>query len=145
LGGELLALGYLLTKSHQHSVEARAQQARRAAIVEGVNDAIIGTTLDGTVTEWNPAAERLFGYAAAEAVGRTLEHLIVPPERQAEAATVLERLRRGKRSTTWPPGAITRDGTLLDVLDSTAPIRDAAGRVIGRGLDGTRYHRTQGG
>jgi len=131
LGGELLALGYLLTKSHQHSVEAHSQQARRAAIVDVVNDAIIGKTLDGTVTEWNPAAERLFGYAAAEAVGRTLDHLIVPPERQAEAATVLERLRRGEAVNNLATRRQRRDGMPLDVLSSTAPIRDAAGRVIG--------------
>jgi len=131
LGGELLALGYLLTKSHQHSVEAHAQQARRAAIVDVVNDAIIGETLDGTITEWNPAAERLFGYAAAEAVGRTLDHLIVPPEREAEAATVLERLRRGEAVNNLVTRRQRRDGTPLDVLSGTAPIRDAAGRVIG--------------
>ena len=105
--------------------------ARYAAIVESSDDAIISQDLSGIINAWNPAAERLFGYAAAEAVGQTLDHLIVPPDRHAEAATVLERLRRGEMVNNLATRRHHRDGRLLDVLNSTAPIRDAAGRVIG--------------
>ena len=105
--------------------------ARYAAIVDSSDDAIISQDLSGIINAWNPAAERLFGYAAAEAVGQTLDHLIVPPDRQAEAATVLERLRQGEMVNNLATRRHHRDGMLLDVLNSTAPIRDAAGRVIG--------------
>jgi len=65
-----------------------------SAIVDSSDDAIVSKTLDGTIVSWNPAAERMFGYSAAEAIGRHIT-LIIPPERHAEEAEVLAQIRRG--------------------------------------------------
>ena len=71
-------------------------RARLAAIVDSSDDAIVGKTLDGVITSWNRAAERLFGYSAAEAVGQHI-FLIIPDDRRAEEILVLQRLRRGEK------------------------------------------------
>src|SRR5918996_5705476 len=82
---------------HDISERYRAHelQARLATLVEHSADAIISRTADGMVTSWNPAAERLFGYGAAEMIGRTLDAL-VPPEREGETGALLERALRGE-------------------------------------------------
>ena len=72
--------------------QAGEERARLAAIVESCDDAIIGKTLDGIVTSWNPGAERLYGYSVAEVLGRSLD-LIIPPDRSDELPAILERLR----------------------------------------------------
>src|SRR5262249_9229425 len=70
-------------------------RARLAAIVESSEDAILSKDLDGIIRTWNPAAERMYGYAAAEVVGRPVS-LLVPPERADEVPAILEHLKRGK-------------------------------------------------
>ena len=79
-------------------VTASGEAARRflAAIVESSEDAIIGKTLEGTITSWNRGAERMFGYTAEEVIGRPIS-IIVPPEVDNDLPTILERLRRGER------------------------------------------------
>jgi PAS domain-containing protein len=76
--------------------QAELDLARLAAIVEGSDDAITSATLDGVVTSWNAGAERLFGYSAAEVVGRSLTFL-VPPGRDDELPQILARIRAGER------------------------------------------------
>src|SRR2546425_8596630 len=76
--------------------EAELSRLRLAAIVESSDDVIISKTLDGVITSWNGAAERLFGWTAAEAIGQHIT-LIVPDDRRAEENEVLARLRRGER------------------------------------------------
>jgi PAS domain S-box-containing protein len=115
-------------------ISARQQdeldRARLAAIVESSDDAIIGKTLAGFITSWNPSAERIFGWTAAEAVGCHIS-LIVPEERRAEAAEVLARIARGERVEHFDTVRVTKDGRFLDVALTVSPIRDAGGRVIG--------------
>ena len=76
----------------------RAERAERhlAAIVESSNDAIISEDLDGTVTTWNKATERLFGYLAKEAIGKSIA-ILIPPDRLNEEVQILKRIRRGER------------------------------------------------
>ena len=105
-------------------------QARLAALVESSDDAIISKTLDGIITSWNPAAERVFGWAPAEAIGRHIT-LIVPEDRRAEEADVLARVGRGERVDHFETVRITKDGRLLDLSITVSPVRDSAGRIIG--------------
>ncbi|MCM5680665.1 CHASE domain-containing protein [Schlegelella sp. S2-27] len=110
---------------------AGLQRARMAAIVENSTDAIVGQTLDGTVREWNPAAQRMFGYTVAEAVGRTVRHLIVPDDRADEETAMLERVGRGQSVAGFDTVRRRRDGRMLDVSVSVAPIRLDSGEIIG--------------
>jgi PAS domain S-box-containing protein len=110
----------------------RADQARGrlAAIVESSDDAIASKTLDGAITSWNPAAERMFGWTAAEAVGRPII-LIIPEDRRDEENEVLARIRRGDAVDHFETVRVARDGRRLDVSVTVSPVKDAAGRIIG--------------
>jgi len=103
---------------------------RLAAIVDSSDDAIVSKTLDGVITSWNRGAERIFGWTAAEAIGRHIT-MIIPHERRAEEEDVLARIRRGERVDHYETVRVTRDGRLLDVSLTVSPVRDAAGRVVG--------------
>src|SRR5882757_7435447 len=110
----------------------RAEQATRllAAIVESSHDAIVSKSLDGVITSWNKGAERLFGYAAEEAVGENIT-LIIPPERRDEERTILEQLTRGERVDHMETVRMRKDGSLLDVSLTISPMKDVSGRVVG--------------
>jgi two-component system, chemotaxis family, CheB/CheR fusion protein len=99
-----------------------------AAIVESSLDAIIGMTLDGTITTWNAGAERIYGYTAGEAVGSSLS-LIVPPERQDELRTLIERGRRPQIGEPIEMERVANDGRRLVVASTVSPVRDGAGKV----------------
>ena len=104
--------------------------SRLAAIVTSSDDAIVAETLDGTVTDWNRGAEALFGFTAAEAIGRSLDHLL-PPGREHEATEIAERLSRGERIENFESIRRRKDGTLIDVSFTVSPLFDFAGRLIG--------------
>jgi PAS domain S-box-containing protein len=110
----------------------RAEEAQKllAAIVTSSDDVIISKTLDGIITSWNHAAEKLFGYSAQEAIGRHIT-LIIPPQRYKEEDEILARLRKGLRIDHYETIRVTRDGRFVDVSLSISPIRDVQGRVIG--------------
>src|SRR5882724_12253042 len=110
----------------------RAEQATRllAAIVESSHDAIVSKSLNGVITSWNKGAERLFGYAAEEAVGQNIT-LIIPPERRDEERTILEQLTRGERVDHFETVRMRKDGSLLDVSLTISPVKDALDRVVG--------------
>ena len=103
--------------------------ARLFAIVASSTEAIIGTTLDGTITHWNPAAERVYGYRADEAIGRSVV-MLAPPELVNDVVGLLERVRRGERVEAYETTRITKDGCRIDVSLGTSPVLDAAGNVV---------------
>ena len=110
--------------------QSEAVQARLAAIIESSEDAIIGENPDGIVTSWNAGAERLFGYTAAEIVGRPIS-VLAPHNRADEESQILVRLRRGERVDQLESERITREGQLITVSLTLSPIRDGCGRIVG--------------
>jgi len=105
-------------------------RSRLAAIVASSDDAIVSKTLDGIITAWNRAAERIFGWTAAEAVGQHVT-LIIPPDRLAEEDELLARIRRGERVEHLETVRVRKDGRLIDVSITVSPVRDSAGRIAG--------------
>jgi PAS domain S-box-containing protein len=105
-------------------------QHRLAAIVDSSNDAIISKNLQGIVQTWNPAAERLFGYTAAEAIGRSIT-MLIPPESIQEEEMILERLRRGLRIEHYETVRLTKSGRRVDISLQISPVRDHTGRITG--------------
>ena len=101
-----------------------------AAIVGSSDDAIVSKRLDGIITSWNKAAERMFGYTAAEAVGQHIT-LIIPPDRREEETEILQRLRRGERIDHFETLRMRKDGTLLDISLTISPVKDGSGKIIG--------------
>ncbi|MBK9711882.1 MAG: PAS domain S-box protein [Kouleothrix sp.] len=110
--------------------QADQARARLAAIVDSSEDAIIGKALDGTILSWNAGAERIFGYTAVEAIGRTIE-LLIPADRQDEEASILARIRAGERVAHFESVRVRKDGQPIDVALTISPIRDADGRITG--------------
>ncbi len=109
---------------------ADSARAHFAAIVESSDDAIMSKTPDGVITSWNAAAERLFGYKAAEAVGH-LMLMLFPPDRVAEESDILARIRRGESVEHFETVRLRKDGTPVDVSVAISPIRDREGLVVG--------------
>jgi PAS domain S-box-containing protein len=110
--------------------QADIDQARLAAIVESSDDAIVSKTLDGVITSWNTAAERIFGYSASEAVGQHIT-LIIPDERRSEEDDVIARIRRGERLSHFETVRRRKDGQMIEVSLTVSPVRDAHGVVVG--------------
>jgi PAS domain S-box-containing protein len=142
-------LSRLLRSMRREAASERARHFDRerlfSAVVESSNDAIITKSLDGTISAWNPAAERLFGHAAAEAVGQRID-LIVPPDRRAEEAEILRRIGRGEKIDRLETIRLHKNGGEVEVSLSILPIRSAAGEIIGAAKtarDITESRRTQ--
>ena len=115
--------------------QAETEREKLAAIVDSTQDGIIGKTLDGVITSWNTGAERMYGYPARDAVGRTLD-LIVPPEERSRMSAVFERLRQGERVEPFETVRMRKDGRRLDISLTFSPVRDASGRLFGAsGID----------
>ncbi len=105
--------------------------ARRfEAIVESSDDAIISKTLDGTITSWNRAAERLFGYTADEIVGKPIS-VLMPEERHDDMESILGRIRRGERVEHYETVRLSKTGRKIAVSLSVSPVKDAVGRIVG--------------
>ncbi len=104
--------------------------AHLAAIVASSDDIIVSKTLEGVITSWNPSAERILGYTAAEAVGNHIR-LIIPHDRWAEEDEVLARIRRGERVEHFETIRRTKDGRLLNISLTVSPIRDSDGTIVG--------------
>jgi len=101
-----------------------------AAIVTSSDDAIVSKDLDGIITSWNLGAERVFGYKAEEAVGKSIR-MIIPQERQAEEDMVLSKIRRGEAVEHFETIRQRKDGTLIPISVTISPVRNADGQIIG--------------
>ena len=101
-----------------------------AAIGDSSDDAIVGKTLEGIITSWNPGAERMFGYSAQEAVGQHIT-LIIPRERHGEEDDILAHIRRGEKVDHYETVRQTKDGRRLTISLTVTPIRDPEGRIVG--------------
>ena len=112
--------------------EDRAEEDRRrlAAIVESSTDAIIGKTLDGRITSWNRAAVDLFGYSAAEVLGRSVQ-MLIPPDRRDEEMEILADIFDGKLVAPFETVRLAKDGRRLDLSVTISPIRDGSGHIVG--------------
>jgi PAS domain S-box-containing protein len=102
---------------------------RLAAIVHSSADAIVGETLDGIITDWNPAAEQLYGYTAEEVIGRPFARLI-PPERSAESAAILARVHHGDYVENVETVRWTKDGRRIEISLTVSPVWNDAGEII---------------
>jgi PAS domain S-box-containing protein len=105
-------------------------QAHLAAIVRSSNDAILSTTLEGIITTWNEAAERIFGYTAEEIIGHPVLRLI-PGDLGDEETRILEQIKAGERIEHYETTRLTKDGRRIPVSLTISPIKDSAGKTIG--------------
>ncbi len=110
--------------------EAEAGLNQLAALVQSSHDAIIGWSLDNTIVNWNPGAERLYGWAAEEMIGRT-NSILVPPEREEEKCYIAECIRTGRPAELSDTVRLHKDGRLLEVAISISLIRNSAQEIIG--------------
>jgi len=128
-GGELRAV-FAAARNAAEAQEVRRQVARIALVAASSHDAIFSRDLEGTITSWNPAAEILYGYTAEEAIGRDGTTL-VSPDHLGETKALLERLLRGDRGFGFRTQHVRRNGSLVDVVLSLSPLRDAADEITG--------------
>jgi len=120
----------VLDRGEQSQRRATSAQERLAAIVESSSDAIVGTTLEGDVTSWNAGAQKLYGHAAADMIGRSVTRL-APPDRPDELGGILRRIGRGERVESLETARRTKDGRDILVSLTASPIRDASGVIVG--------------
>jgi PAS domain S-box-containing protein len=124
----VLGAGLLALRSFLH--KRASESARLASIVDSSDDAIIGQSREGVIESWNAGAERMYGYSAAEAIGRSIA-VLAPPGQQDEIPLLLERLRRGGRVDSFETVRVARDGRRVDVLLSVSPVVDHTGNMVG--------------
>jgi PAS domain S-box-containing protein len=132
--GQQAQLSRLLEALRRQAASERDRHTERerlfSAVVESSNDAIITKTLHGTITGWNRAAERLFGFTAAEAVGKPIE-IITPPDRRAEVREMLDRAAQGEAIEYYETLRLHKNGRDVHVSVGVAPIRSATGEIVG--------------
>jgi len=117
-----------------HDITERKQAERATlllgAIIDSSDDAIISKDLNGVITSWNIGAERLFGYAADEVIGRPVT-ILIPFDRLEEEPKILSRLKRGERVDHFETIRQRKDGALLDISLTISPVKDRRGNIIG--------------
>lgn len=118
-------LGFALER-----ITARCAAQHLAAIVESSHDAIVSKDLNGIISTWNQGAERLFGYTAAEAVGKSIT-ILIPPDRLDEEPQILARIRRGERVDHFETVRRRQNGSLVDISLTISPVLNDQGRIIG--------------
>jgi two-component system cell cycle sensor histidine kinase/response regulator CckA len=111
-------------------VSAAEMRERLATVVQSSDDAIVGKSLDGTITAWNPGAENLFGYSVPEALGKPIQ-MLIPPERANEESEILARIGRGEQIKHFETVRVQKDGKRINVSVIISPLRDGTGVVVG--------------
>jgi PAS domain S-box-containing protein len=101
-----------------------------SSIVENSDDAIITKNLDGIISSWNKAAERIFGYTVEEVISKTVT-ILIPPERYDEEPAILAKLRRGERIDHYETVRRRKDGSLIDISLTVSPVKNAQGKIVG--------------
>ena len=117
-------------RSDEKRRRAEEHAQRLAAIVASSDDAIISKDLNGVITSWNQAAERLFGYAPEEVIGKSIT-ILIPAERLDEEPVILGRIRQGEVIDHYETVRRRKDGSLLDISLTVSPIKNAEGRIVG--------------
>ncbi len=115
---------------------------RLAAIVESSDDAIISKTLDGVIQSWNRGAERMYGYSAAEAIGKPIA-MLCPPGQRDEIPTLLEKVKRGEGVEHYESVRVKKDGKQIRIALTISPVRDSAGTIIGASAIGRNITDTK--
>jgi PAS domain S-box-containing protein len=113
-----------------HAALNTAASQQLAAIVESCDDAILSKDLNGIIKSWNVGAQRLFGYAAEEMIGKSVM-LLIPEDRHGEEPEILARIRGGDRVNHYETVRVRKDGSLVEISLSISPIKDANGTVVG--------------
>jgi PAS domain S-box-containing protein len=111
----------------RHAAEV---SSRLAAIVQSSDDAIVSKTLAGVVLDWNGAAERMYGFTAAEMIGRSI-YAVIPEELQHEEESILTRVAQGEHVAHYQTRRVRKDGVRIDISLTLSPIRSSEGRIIG--------------
>jgi hypothetical protein len=123
-----------MSRFRHQAIEAVRQAEQNASllasIVESSDDAIVSKSLEGIIMSWNQGAERLFGYTAAEVIGKSI-NILIPPDRVEEEPRILARLRRGERVDHFETIRLHKDGSRLNVSLTISPVKDAQGLVVG--------------
>jgi PAS domain S-box-containing protein len=101
-----------------------------SAIVESSDDAIISKDLNGVITTWNRGAERIFGYTAEQAIGKSV-NILIPQDRQDEEPAIIERIRRGERIEHFETVRLRKHGSRIDISLTVSPVRNAEGKIVG--------------
>jgi PAS domain S-box-containing protein len=129
---EINSRPYVLSSFTDLTERKRAEDAIRqlAAIVESSDDAIYSRDLNGVIRSWNKGAEKLFGYAAEEVIGKSIM-ILIPPDRADEETRVLESVRRGAKIDHYETVRRRKDGALVEISLTVSPLRDEAGNLIG--------------
>jgi len=130
-GGEQYFTGVMRDITRRKQGEQAARHL--ADIVESSSDAILSKTLDDVVTSWNAAAERLYGYSAAEMIGQS-SHVLLPPDKIAEEQDFLERLQGAEHVERHETVRVKKDGGLIELAVTISPLRDASGNIIGTSI-----------
>jgi len=125
-------LGTFIARRRAEARSAEAERFRQhlAEVVRGTQDAVLSKDLDGIVTTWNPAAARLYGYTAEEAIGRHVSFL-VPPDHKDEEKVILDRVKQGERLDTYETERLRSDGARISVSLTVSPIRSPMRGLIG--------------
>jgi len=126
----IIGTNFDVTREELALLKVQQLDTLRASIVEYSEDAIISKTVEGIITSWNLAAERMFGYAEADVVGRNVKEIIIPSDRAEEHDELLRQVRNGDIIRSYQSQSLCKNGELLDVSITLSPIKDANGKIV---------------